>query len=62
LLELQFPEQTASKLQAAAERLSSPKELSILSIEKELAQLDDEFRRTAEYVLQRNADLYRRLA
>lgn len=63
VLELQLPEPTASKLQEAAERLSvSPEQLSILSIEEKLAQLEDEFRRSAEYVLQKNADLYHRLS
>jgi|ERR1051326_2564705 hypothetical protein len=41
LLELQLPEQTASKLQEAAERLSvSPEQLSILTIEEKLAQIE----------------------
>ena len=64
VLELQLPEPTASKLREAAERLSvSPEQLSILIIEEKLTQLvEDEFRRSAEYVLQKNADLYRRLA
>ena len=63
MLELQLPEHTASKLQQAAERLSvSPEQLSIQSIEEKLTQLEDEFRRSAEYALQKNADLYRRLA
>jgi len=63
MLELQLPEQTASKLQEAAERLCvSPEQLSILSIEEKLAQLEAEFGRSAEYVLQKNADLYRRLS
>jgi hypothetical protein len=63
VLKLQLPEQTASKLQEAAERLSvSPEELSILSIEEKLTQLEDEFRRSAEYVIQKNAELYSRLS
>lgn len=63
VLELQLPGQTASKLQQAAERLSvSPEQLSILSIEEKLAQLEEEFRRSAEYVLHKNADLYHRLS
>ena len=63
MLELQLPEQTASKLQEAAERLSvSAEQLSILSIEEKLAQIEAEFRRSAEYVLEKNADLYRRLS
>jgi hypothetical protein len=63
VLEIQLPEQTASKLQEAAECLSvSPEQLSILSIEEKLAQLENEFHRSAEYALQKNADLYQRLA
>lgn len=63
VLEIQLPEKTASKLKEAAERLSvSPEQLSILSIEEKLAQLENEFRSSSEYVLQKNADLYRRLA
>lgn len=63
VLELKLPEKTASKLQEAAERLSvSPEQLSILSIEEKLSHLEEEFRRTAEYALKKNAALYRRLA
>ena len=63
VLELQLPEPIASKLREAAERLSvSPEQLSILSIEEKLTQLEEEFRRSAEYALKKNADLYRRLA
>ena len=59
----QVPEQTASKLQEAVERLSvSPEQLSILSIEEKLAQLEEDFRIAVDYALQKNADLYRRLA
>ena len=63
VLELQLPEQTASKLQQAAECLGvSPEQLSILSIEEKLANLEGEFRRSAEYVLQKNANLYSQLS
>jgi antitoxin FitA len=63
VLELQLSEWTASKLQEAAARLSvSPEQLSILSVEEKLAHIEDEFRRSAEYLLQKNADLYRRLS
>lgn len=63
VLEIQLPEQTASKLEEAAERLSvSPEQLSILSIEEKLAQLEDEFQRSTDYALKKNVDLYRRLA
>jgi hypothetical protein len=63
VLELRLPQPTASKLREAAERLNvSPEQLSILSIEEKLAQLEDEFRCSAEYALKKNADLYRRLS
>ena len=62
-LEVQLPEQTASRLEEAAERLSvSPEELLLLSVEEKLAQLDAEFRESSDYVLKKNAELYRRLA
>jgi antitoxin FitA len=62
-LEVQLPEQTASKLQEAAERLSiSPEELLLLSLEEKLAQLDVEFQQAADYVLTKNSELYKRLA
>ena len=47
----------------AAERLSvSPEELLALSIEEKLAQLNVEFHRASDYVLTKNAELYKRLA
>ena len=62
-LEVQLPEQTASKLEEAAERLGiSPEELLLLSVEEKLEQLDAEFRASSDYVLKKNAELYRRLA
>jgi len=62
-LELNLPEPTAAKLEEAAERLSvSPEELLILSLEEKLAQLDAQFQRASEYVLNKNAELYKRLA
>jgi hypothetical protein len=62
-LEVQLPEQTASKLKEAAERLSiSPEELLVLSLEEKLAQLDVEFQRATDYVLTKNTELYKRLA
>jgi hypothetical protein len=56
VLELNLSEPTVTKLQEAAERLSlSPEELAILSLEEKLAQLDDQFRNAADYVLNKNA-------
>jgi hypothetical protein len=62
-LEVQLPEQTASKLKEAAKRLSiSPEELLVLSLEEKLAQLDVEFQQATDYVLTKNTELYKRLA
>ncbi|MFN2510116.1 MAG: DNA-binding protein [Pyrinomonadaceae bacterium] len=62
-LEVQLPEQTASKLEEAAERLNvSPEQLLVMSVEEKLAQLDAEFRDSSDYVLKKNAELYGRLA
>jgi antitoxin FitA len=62
-LEVHLPEETASKLEEAAERLSiTPEELLVRSLEEKLAQLDAEFRDAADYVLAKNAELYKRLA
>jgi hypothetical protein len=58
MLDVQLPEETASKLEKAADRLSvTPEQLLILSIEEKLAQLNEEFRSSADYVLEKNADL-----
>ena len=37
-------------------------DLVLLSIEETLSRPDEEFHQVAEYVLQKNAELYRRLA
>jgi hypothetical protein len=62
-LELNLSETTASKLEEAAERLNvSPEELLVLSLEEKLAQLDAQFQSASDYVLNKNAELYKRLA
>ena len=53
-----LPEETTSNRQEATDR----EQVSLLSIEEKLAQLEDDFRRSAEFVLQKNSDLYRRLS
>ena len=56
------PEQFA-RLQSIADRLGvSVESLARSSLEDLLAGLDDKFERTAEYVLKKNDELYRRLA
>ena len=63
VLELNLPEPTVTKLQEAAERLSlSPEELAILSLDEKLGRLDDQFRNASDYVFDKNAELYKRLA
>jgi antitoxin FitA len=61
IVEVNLPEPTAAKLEAAAELLKvSPEE--VLSLEEKLAQLDPQFQNASEYVINKNAELYKRLA
>jgi hypothetical protein len=62
-LEVQLPDDTLSKLEEAAERLNlSAEELLILSLQEKLTQLDLEFQQATDYVLTKNAELYKRLS
>jgi hypothetical protein len=62
-LELALPEQTAIKLQEAAQKLGlMPEELLQISVEEKLARLDAEFLKAATYVIEKNDELYKRLA
>ncbi len=62
-LELNLPEPTATKLEKVAERLNiTPEELLLLSLEEKLAQLDAQFQNVSDYVLNKNVELYKRLA
>ena len=54
--QLQQLEAMAARLNVAAE------ELARVGIEELLRQTDDEFRKVLEYVLTKNAELYKRLA
>jgi 2'-5' RNA ligase len=57
-----LPEVSYNKLNEEAARLGlSPGELVRASIEERLSQPDEEFEETIQYVLQKNAVLYRRL-
>ncbi len=50
------------KLQEIAARLGvKPEDLVRVSIEELLARPDEEFERAADYLLKKNAELYRRL-
>lgn len=58
-----LPEDRLAKLREIAARLNvTPEDLARVSIEELLTRPDDAFNQAAEYVLKKNADLYRRLA
>jgi hypothetical protein len=60
---ISLPEDRLEKLKEAAERLRiTPEDLVRVSIEALLARPDDEFQQAVQYVLDKNAELYRRLA
>lgn len=62
-LEINLPEETASRLDAAAEKLGiTPEDLLVMSVQEKLARLDADFRAAAEYVVNKNDELYKRLA
>ncbi len=57
------PEAQLTQLKEKADRLGiTLTDLILLGIDDILSRPDEEFRRTADYVLQKNAELYRRLA
>ena len=58
-----LPEERLAKLREIAARLNvTPEDLARVSIEELLTRPDEAFKQAAEYVLQKNSDLYRRLA
>ena len=62
-LELNLPEPTAARLEESAERLGvSPEELLVSSLEEKLAKLDEQFNSASDYILNKNSELYKRLA
>lgn len=62
-LNLELDEQQVQRLQEAARRLNvSVHDLAIAAINDLLAKSDDDFDRAATRVLNKNAELYRRLA
>lgn len=57
------PEAQLTQLKEKAARLGlTVMDLVLLSIEEILAQPDEDFRQAADYVVHKNAELYRRLA
>jgi plasmid stability protein len=60
---INLPEEHLSKLREIAARMGvSIEDLDRMSIEELLAQPEEDFERAADYVLKKNAELYRRLA
>ena len=60
---ISLPEDSLSRLQELAARFSlTPEQLALAGIEEVLSQPEGEFERVAQYVHQKNAELYRRLA
>ncbi|MDX2032726.1 MAG: DNA-binding protein [Blastocatellia bacterium] len=62
-IEIQLPEQIAAKLLEAAQKLGvSVEALLQASVEEKLARLDDDFLSATAYILEKNSELYHRLA
>ncbi|MEO8288614.1 MAG: ribbon-helix-helix protein, CopG family [Chloroflexota bacterium] len=60
---IDLPEERMQKLRELAAQLGvSPEELLRASVEGLLNRQDERFKQAAEYVLKKNAELYRRLA
>ena len=58
-----IPDDRLSKLQEIAARFQiTPEDLVRVSIDELLARPEENFRQAAEYVLNKNSELYRRLA
>lgn len=58
-----LPEDRLNKLRETAARLGViPEDLVRVSIEELLAQPEEDFERAIEHVLEKNSDLYQRLA
>lgn len=62
-LEIELSDQTAANLQKAAQRLGlTLEQLLQISVEEKFARLDEDFRTAVQYVLHKNAELYKRLS
>jgi hypothetical protein len=60
---ISVPDDQLTKLKEKAARLGiSLSDLLLLSLDEILARPDEQFRQAADYILQKNAELYRRLA
>jgi len=62
-LTLQLSDDTAQRLEVLAEKLGvSPEEIVQAGLAEQLSRLDSEYQQAADRVLQKNAELYRRLS
>lgn len=62
-LKLELAEATAARLEQAAQKLGvTPEEFLQMSVEEMLVRLEKDFLEAANYVLEKNGDLYKRLA
>lgn len=62
-IEIQLPEQMAVKLLEAAQKLGVTVEALLqASVEEKLARLDEDFLAATSYILEKNKELYQRLA
>ena len=62
-LTITLSEDRLAKLREIADRFNiKPEDLARVSIEELLTRPEESFQRAADYILHKNADLYRRLA
>jgi predicted transcriptional regulator len=62
-LTITLPDDRLAKLREIADRFNiKPEDLARVSIEELLTRPEESFQRAADYILHKNADLYRRLA
>ncbi len=60
---IELPSERLQKLQEMAQKFGiSTEELVRVSVEDMLTQPEEQFRKAAQYVLKKNAELYKRLA
>ena len=62
-LTITLPEDRLAKLREIAERFNiKPEDMARVSVEELLTRPEESFQRAADYILDKNAELYRRLA
>ncbi|NIR48864.1 DNA-binding protein [candidate division KSB1 bacterium] len=62
-LTITLSEEIAKQLRDASEKIGvKPEELLLVSLQEKLAKLDSDFTDAMQYVLKKNAELYKRLS